>query len=159
MQTQKGFTLIELLIVIAIIGVLAVIVILSLAGARDRANQAKATVIMNDIYKEGQLCFNRSEEVTALTSDGSGALVCVGSTFAFPNITEQGFQYCSSGDSTCDMFFSDVNHDQFAVGAYKTRDGITTYIVCGDNYDASASFPTGNPFDFSGRGGCQVAEY
>lgn len=49
-QTEKGFTLIELLIVIAIIGVLAAIVLVSLNSARDKARIASAETTIDGLH-------------------------------------------------------------------------------------------------------------
>jgi len=52
---KKGFTLIELLIVIAIIGILASIVLVSLNGARQKAQYSKALTEMKGIEKALQV--------------------------------------------------------------------------------------------------------
>jgi len=54
---QKGFTLIELLVVIAIIGLLAGIVLVSLGGARESAQDARRQTDIRNIGTALELCY------------------------------------------------------------------------------------------------------
>ena len=58
-ELSKGFTLIELLVVIAIIGLLASVVIVALAGSRQKSRDAKRVADITQMSKAMELFFTQ----------------------------------------------------------------------------------------------------
>ena len=74
---ERGFTLIELLIVIAIIGVLAATVVVSLGGQTDSARDGSVTVGVSSIRNLATAAVVKGDiEGTKITDSGSGSTLC-----------------------------------------------------------------------------------
>lgn len=58
---QRGFTLIELLVVIAIIGILAAVVLTSLGGAQEGAQNSNVQQTLSSTAGAAQLYYNRND--------------------------------------------------------------------------------------------------
>jgi len=67
----RGFTLIELLVVIAIIGILASIVMVSMAGARSKARDAVRKSDIRQIGSAMELYYNDNEHYYVFTPAGT----------------------------------------------------------------------------------------
>ena len=70
---RQGFTLIELLVVVAIIGVLAGIVLVSLNSAREKSRKASLLSTMSSVTTIANMCENEGGTVNAVAA---GADIC-----------------------------------------------------------------------------------
>jgi prepilin-type N-terminal cleavage/methylation domain-containing protein len=64
-MNKKGFTLIELLVVVAIIGVLAGIVLVSLNSARNKADKSSLQSTLASVMPVASMCVNEGGTISA----------------------------------------------------------------------------------------------
>lgn len=114
---EKGFTLIELLTAIAIIGILASTIFVSLSGQRDRAKLASAMQTGKSVVPSAVECFMTNKTLTAWSNNATGGgTVCAGSTASWPSL----------GDTDCTYDALDTTNNRWRINC----DSGSSYISC-----------------------------
>lgn len=135
MTNKKGFTLIELLIVIAIIGILAATVMVSLGNARKKARVAAVQSTMASILPSIYICFDEALDLNDpaageyICGDGSGAI-----TETWPDL---------NAGSTAGWDWSDAANNEgtaatgdFHISAENTDESANNLVCCNGTTNA-----------------------
>jgi prepilin-type N-terminal cleavage/methylation domain-containing protein len=112
-----GFTILELIVVVAIIGILTSVVLVSLSNQRSKAKIASAQTTMNSVMPLAVTCL---DDNSLLNETTVGGLICDATESVWPELTS-GWSYVASP-------VSDTDTNTFSFSA---TDGVNT-ISCSE---------------------------
>jgi prepilin-type N-terminal cleavage/methylation domain-containing protein len=121
---KAGFTLIELLIVIAIMGILAGVIMVSAGGAKGKANRASAIATLSSVLTELVICQDDGGGINAYPAPyNSTTKICTDATHTevWPDISRTGW-VVTTGSAT--------NNAGIATYEFKADKADQTQIVC-----------------------------
>lgn len=125
---KKGFTLIELLVVVAIIGILAGLVIVSVASARRKANNAK---VKNDIAQVMNAAELHLSSSSGGVFSGAAANVTTAAPLTGPSGTAGHVQSFLDDSLTQIMKVAPVHPVSSSNYTWEVNGTNNAYIICG----------------------------
>jgi len=129
--SSRGFTLIELLIVIAIIGILSGVTLISTRSAVEKSKKAAATTSAASVLPELVTCQDDGGKATNSAPVSGRKVCCVttacaafvdGHSATWPDISKTGFVYASSS--------GDITENSYVYTLTKTVDSVVETITC-----------------------------
>ena len=119
---NKAFTLIELMVAMAIIGILAGVVLVSMSGYAKRARETAALQTAASVMPAAIKCALESKTMSTPPSSDGGGPICAGSSFTWPILNTS---------STKGWVWVEASGDSSNPNGY-------WYVLCGPNSNCDA---------------------
>lgn len=121
-KKNLGFTILELLVVVAIIGILSSVILISLDNTRSKSKIASIQESLGSVVPLAITCLDDGSQLTPMTDSSGGGVLCSSTVSEWPELVS-GWSYDINPTSN-------VNTNTFSFGA---SDQKGNSVICSDS--------------------------